>query len=151
MLVDSKRQMLVVQDLMHVAAEMTNEGVPMELVLAAFVREAQMPNSKFFRYGNTIFIVHGSQAVPGTGIFRAINADTPENLLENSRKFAVDAYKSGYWALRTQFKDQSLINIFTILAKNPPLPHMGYQVGESDDGQFIVTLILGPRTPGQGE
>jgi hypothetical protein len=151
MLVDSKKQMLVVEDLMRIAAEMANEGVPMELVLAAFVREAQMPDSKFFRYGNTIFIVHGSEEVPGTGIFRAINADTPQNYIENSRKWIVDAYNSGYWALRTQFKDQSLINLFTILAKNPPRPNMGYQIGESDDGQFIGTLILGPRTPVQGE
>jgi hypothetical protein len=135
--------MLQVNELLHAAAENTQSEYPPEMVFAAFVREAQMPNSKFLRYGNTIFIIHGDLEKAGFGSFRALNADTAQNFLQGSYQFVIDAYKAGYYMLVTQFKDQNLINIFKIIQRNPPNPGMGFDVENSPDGEYVVTLMLG--------
>lgn len=145
-LVDSKQQMLDVGEIIQIAAENTQSEYPIQFVYAAFVKEVQMPDSKFFRYGNTIYVIHGSKKVPRKGMFRALNADTAENFLQSGFQFVIDAYKAGFDVLVTQFSDQSLINIFRNVAKQPPNPGMGYNVQMLADGEYQVTLQLGtPR------
>ena len=144
--VDSKQQMLEVPEIVQIAIEQSKEPAPFDLVYAAIIKEFQDPNGTFLRYGNTIFIIHGSQKNPGTGLFRALNADTAQNFLESSYKFVDAAYKKGYWLLVTQFRDQSLLNIFRMISQNPPRPGMGYAVEGLKDGQYQVNLTLGPKT-----
>lgn len=143
MIVDSKQQMLTVNELIQAAAENTQETVPLELVYAAFVAEVQMENSKLYRYGNTIFIIHRDAYRVGLGSFRALNADTAENFLQSSYQFVIDAYRGGFYQLVTKFKDQSLLNIFRVISKSPPNPGMGYEVEMEPDGEYLVTLQLG--------
>lgn len=143
MIVDSKQQMLQVNDLLRVASENTESEYPPEMILAAFTREAQMPNSKFLRYGNTIFIIHGDLEKAGIGSFRALNADTAQNFLQSSYQFVIDAYKAGYYMIITKFRDENLINIFKIIQRNPPNPNMGFDVNTGADGQYVVRLMLG--------
>ncbi|MEN9945487.1 MAG: hypothetical protein RLY18_1445 [Pseudomonadota bacterium] len=143
MIVDSKQQMLQVNELLQAAAENTQSEYPVEMVYAAFAREAQMPNSKFLRYGNTIFIIHGDLEKPGVGSFRALNADTAQNFLQSSYQFVIDAYKAGYYLLVTKFRDQNLLNIFKIIQRSPPNPGMGFDVKTGADGQYVVNLMVG--------
>jgi len=143
MIVDSKQQMLQVNELLHAAAENTQSEYPPEMVFAAFTREAQMPNSKFLRYGNTIFIIHGDLEKAGVGSFRALNADTAQNFLQSSYQFVIDAYKAGYYMLITQFRDENLINIFKIIQRNPPNPNMGFDVETNPSGEYVVRLMVG--------
>lgn len=146
--VDSRQQMLDLGQLLKVAAENTKSEYPIEFVYAAFVKEVQMPDSKFFRYGNTVYVVHGSPNTPGKGVFRALNADTAPNFLASGYAFVVDAYKAGFDTIVTQFTDQSLLNIFRQISKNPPNPGMGYSVSTLDNGEYQVTLKLGPSRQG---
>jgi len=141
--VDSRQQMLEVGELIKVAAENTKSQYPIEFVYATFVKEVQMPNSKFYRYGNTIYVVHGSESQPSKGTFRALNADTAQNFIASGFAFVVDAYEDGYDTLATQFTDQSLLNIFRSVAKSPPNPGMGYQVQMAGNGEYLVSLQLG--------
>jgi len=150
-LVDSRQQMLDVGAILKIAAENTRSEYPVEFVYAAFVKEVQMPGSKFLRYGNTIYVIHGSEKEPRKGMFRALNADTAENFLQSGFQFVVDAYKAGFDTLVTQFRDQSLINIFRTVAKNPPNPGMGYNVQMLGDGQYQVALQLGASRGGARE
>lgn len=143
MIVDSKQKMLMPDELLKVAAENTKSQYPTEMVYAAFTREAQMPNTKFLRYGNVIFVVHGDLEQAGVGAFRAINADTAQNFLQASYQFVIDIYKAGYYKLTTKFEDQSLINVFKIIQRNPPNPNMGFDVKTGADGQYVVTLMVG--------
>lgn len=147
-LVDSKQQMLQVGELLTIASENTESEYPPEFLYATFVKEVQMPDSKFLRYGNTLYIIHGSPQDPRKGQFRALNADTAENFLQSGFQFVIDAYKAGYDVLVTEFKDQSLLNIFRTVSRTPPNPGMGYQVEMTQDNQYRVTLQLG--TPRQG-
>jgi hypothetical protein len=143
MIVDSKQQMLTVNEILQTAAEQSQSQYPLEIVYAAFVKEIQMPNSKFYRYGNTIFVIHADVEKPGIGSFRALNSDTAENFLQASYQFVMDAYRAGFYQLITKFKDQSLLNIFRVISRDPPNPDMGYEVRKEPDGQYLVTLQLG--------
>ena len=107
-----------------------------------------MPDSKFYRYGNTVYVVHGSPKNPSKGTFRALNADTAPNFMASGFAFVVDAYKNGYDTLVTQFRDQSLLNIFRNVAKNPPNPGMGYNVQMLANGEYQVALQLGQKRQG---
>jgi len=147
-LVDSRQQMLDLGELLKVAAENTQSQYPMEFVYATFVKEVQMPGSKFYRYGNTVYVVHGSEKTPRKGMFRALNADTAPNFVASGFAFVADAYKAGFDTLVTQFTDQSLLNIFRQVSKNPPNPGMGYNVSKLADGQFQVALQLGSKREG---
>lgn len=149
MVVDSNERMLDVGEIIMIAAEETRSEYPIELVAAAFVKEVEMPGNKFLRYGNTIFVIDGNEKKPGTGMFRALNADTAQNFLESSYQFVVDAYDAGFYFLVTQFYDQSLLNIFRIISQDPPREGMGYQVQMMQDGGYQVSLKLGPQQ-GQG-
>jgi hypothetical protein len=146
--VDSRQQMLDLGELLKVAAENTKSEYPMEFVYASFVKEVQVPDSKFYRYGNTVYVVHGSEDTPRKGMFRALNADTAPNFAASGFSFVVDAYKAGFDTLVTQFSDQSLLNIFRNVAKNPPNPGMGYNVSMLEDGQYQVALQLGTKREG---
>jgi len=147
-LVDSRQQMLDLGELLKVAAENTQSEYPTEFVYATFVKEVQMPGSKFYRYGNTVYVVHSSEKEPRKGMFRALNADTAPNFAASGFAFVVDAYKAGFDTLVTQFRDQSLINIFRNVSKNPPNPGMGYNVSMLGDGQYQVALQLGSKREG---
>ena len=147
-LVDSRQQMLDVGAILKIAAENTRSEYPVEFVYATFVKEVQMPGSKFLRYGNVIYVIHGSEQEPRKGFFRALNADTAENFLQSGFQFVVDAYKAGFDTLVTQFSDQSLINIFRNVAKNPPNPGMGYNVQMLEGGEYQVALQLGTSRGG---
>ena len=146
--VDSRQQMLELGELIKVAAENTKSEYPIEFVYAAFVKEVQMPDSKFYRYGNTVYVVHASPKTPSKGTFRALNADTAPNFMASGFAFVVDAYKNGFDTLVTQFSDQSLLNIFRNVAKNPPNPGMGYNVQMLDNGEYQVALQMGTKREG---
>jgi len=93
-------------------------------------------------------VVHATEDHPNDGTFRALNADTAQNFLASGFAFVVDAYKNGFDTLVTEFSDQSLINIFRTVSKNPPNPGMGYNVQMLDNGNYQVGLQLGINREG---
>ena len=144
MVVDSQEQELSVPEIIRIAAEETKSKYPPSAVLASVTKECQMPDAILLRYGNTLFIIHKGKN--RMGFFRALNADTAQNYLQNSLDFIVEAYDIGFDVLVTQFEDPSLLSIFRFIAKNPP-PDTGYQVKQAD-GVYNVTVVLGPRREG---
>lgn len=143
--IDSKDQLLGINELLLNAAEnVPQDGIPVEMVYASFVQEANMPNSFFLRYGNTIFILHGDLKRAGYAQFRALVADTAQNFLQAGFQFAKDAYEEGYYKLYTKFGDKAILNIFKVIARNPPQQGMGFQVVDEDEnGNITVELTLG--------
>ncbi len=141
MIVDSKQKMLTVLEIIEEAAKSTGVNRPLEEVVQMLQMELSQPQIWKCREGNTLFIVHKS-AKPGFGYFRALNADTAQNYVENSRKFIAAAYKIGLDYLVTQFKDPTVMNIFKIIGRDKPAD-MGYAVQHTNDGGYQVTLKLG--------
>jgi hypothetical protein len=145
MLVDSKKKELNEQALLMIAAQETKSKYPAATVYAAIIKEMNIRGTSTYRAGNTLFIMHHAQ--DRIGVFRALNADTARNYLENSYEFIQAAYKMGFDTLVTNFEDPTILNIFKAISRNPPQEGMGYKATRTKDG-FQVTVKLGPKREG---
>ena len=134
MFVDSKKEMLDQEALLKIAFENARLPYTFEEGLAAVMAESRMPNTIVMRQGNTIFIINYKPKQKDQGMFRALNADTPENYLKNSLEFIKAAGLAGFKILVSQFEDASLLQIFKYISRKPPFPGMGYSVQRLRDG-----------------
>lgn len=146
MLVDSKKKQLGEQAILLIAAEETKSKYSAAQVYAAIVKEMNLRGTTVYKAGNTLFIMHHAKGRIGT--FRALNADTARNYLENSYEFIQAAYKMGFDTLMTEFEDPTIINIFKAISRNPPQEQMGYRA-ERTKGGYRVTVKLGPKREGE--
>lgn len=143
MVVDSKHEQLTNEEIFSVASQETGSEYSPEQVLAAITAEAQEPGTIMMREGNTVFVVHKYPKDESIAVFRALNADTPDNYLQNSVVFT-DAMKSlGFRAMVTTFYDESLLGIFKYIARDKPAG-MGYQASRLQDGRIKVVVQLKP-------
>ena len=147
MLVDSKKKELSSEAILMIAAQQTKSKYSAEQVYASLVKEMNMEGTSTYREGNTVFLMHHAKG--RVGIFRALNADTARNYLDNSYQFIQDAYKMGFDILVSDFKDPTIMNIFKGISRNPPQEGMGYRAEKTKDG-FRVTVKLGPARPDRG-
>ena len=127
-----------------IAAQQTKSKYSAEQVYAALVKEMNMEGTSTYREGNTVFLMHHAKGRIGT--FRALNADTARNYLENSYIFIKDAYEMGFDILVSDFQDPTIMNIFKGISRNPPRESMGYRAERTKTG-FRVTVKLGPARP----
>tara|TARA_R110000822_G_scaffold104771_2_gene231926 strand:+ start:252 stop:695 length:444 start_codon:yes stop_codon:yes gene_type:complete len=142
MLVDSKNKQLSQEAILMIAAQETKSPHPASTLYAAMIKEMNMPGTSIVRDGNTVFIIHNAQG--RVGVFRALNADTARNYLENSYAFIQGAYKMGFDTLVSDFEDPTIMNIFKAISRNPPQEGMGYRAERTKRG-FRVTVKLGPK------
>jgi hypothetical protein len=144
MLVDSKNKQLSSESILMIAAQQTKSPYSPEQVYAALVKEMNLKGTSTYREGNTVFLMHHAKGRIGT--FRALNADTARNYLDNSYQFIQDAYKMGFDILVSDFQDPTIMNIFKGISRNPPQEGMGYRAERTKTG-FRVTVKLGPARP----
>lgn len=142
MLVDSKKKQLGQEAILMIAAQETKSPHPASTVYAALVKELNMPGTSIVRDGNTLFVIHNAEG--RVGLFRALNADTARNYLENSYAFIQGAYKMGFDTLVSDFEDPTIMNIFKAISRNPPQEGMGYKAEKTKNG-YRVTVKLGPK------
>ena len=147
MLVDSKKKELSAESILMIAAQQTKSKYSAEQVYASLVKEMNMEGTSVYRQGNTVFLMHHAKG--RIGVFRALNADTARNYLDNSYIFIQDAYKMGFDILVSDFEDPTIMNIFKGISRNPPQEGMGYRAEKTKDG-FRVTVKLGPARPDRG-
>ena len=147
-MVDSNQQELPTDQIVKIASENTRSPYEFKQVYLTFVSELGIEGAVIYRFGNTIFIIHRSESKPEYGMFRALNADTAQNFVENGKKFVDQAVSDGFKGLKTQFSDPSVLNVFKIIGREEQElqnPQMGYTVAKTQDNQIQVTLILGER------
>jgi hypothetical protein len=144
MLTDSKKKKLSSDAVLMIAAQQTKSKYSAEQVYAALVKEMNMEGTSTYREGNTVFLMHHAKGRIGT--FRALNADTARNYLDNSYTFIKDAYDMGFDILVSDFQDPTIMNIFKGISRNPPREGMGYRAERTKEG-FRVTVKLGPTRP----
>jgi hypothetical protein len=144
--VDSKQKVVSLTELILASNEAQQTGrTPQQAVLAA-VAEMSMPVTKHMRFGNTLFIINKGQG--RNGYMSAMNIDTPRNFIENVKKFLDSAYLLGFDNLVTIFNQEELIQVFRIIAKNPPRKEMGYEIKINRKGQYVANFKLGPSREG---
>ena len=141
--VDSRHQELDNDEIISIAAMETGSPYSPEQVKASLIAETQETGAIILRQGNTLFVVHKVPNREGVAVFRALNADTAQNYIQNSIMFLKAMASMAYTTLVTQFHDESLLNIFKYISRKPPLPGMGYMVQKTSDGGFRVTVNLG--------
>ena len=144
-LVDSDKKLLSDDEIIQKAVMNIRSPYSYDQVFKSIKNELQLPGTQFLREGNTLFIVHYDH--DRVGSFRALNADTAYNYINNSWLFCKACYDMGYDALVTEFYDPTIVNIFRAISKHPPYPQMGYNVKQSVDG-WIGTIKLGPTREG---
>jgi hypothetical protein len=144
MLVDSKKKQLSSEAILMIAAQQTKSPYSPEQVYAALVKEMNLEGTSTYREGNTVFLMHHAKGRIGT--FRALNADTARNYLDNSYQFIKDAYEMGFDILVSDFQDPTIMNLFKGISRNPPREGMGYRAERTKTG-FRVTVKLGPARP----
>ena len=144
MLTDSKKKELSSEAVLMIAAQQTKSKYSAEQVYASLVKEMNMEGTSVYRQGNTVFLMHHAKG--RVGVFRALNADTARNYLDNSYIFIQDAYKMGFDILVSDFEDPTIMNIFKGISRNPPQEGMGYRAERTQNG-FRVTVKLGPARP----
>lgn len=144
--VDSKKNMVGLTELIISSneAQQTNY-TPQQAVFMA-VAEMSMPINKHMRFGNTLFIINKGEG--RNGYMSAMNIDTPRNFVENVKRFIDSAYLLGFDNLVTIFKQEELIQVFRIIAKNPPRPEMGYEIKINRNGDYVANFKLGPSREG---
>jgi len=148
MMVDSNKKMLDPMEIIKIAAKNTKTDRSYDEVVNMLKVELTLKDVWKTREGNTLFIVHKSNEHPRYGYFRALNADTARNYLENSKDFADIAYDEGFDVLVTQFDDPSILHIFKMISKNPIREKMGFKAQKTKGGGYQVTLVLGPKRGG---
>ena len=146
-MVDSREQELSAEDIVAIAAMNTDAGVDRGKAIAMINAELQIEDTLFIRQGNTLFILHKS--APRIGWFRALNADTAANFLQNGVEFIKAAYKMGFDTVASTFNDPAIIVVFRYISKNPPNPEMGYKLQEMANGSFMATVKTGPSRGGE--
>jgi hypothetical protein len=141
--VDSKHKKLSEEEIVKIAAKETGGKYTADQIKASLSVEAFKMKALMMREGNTIFVVHQAPTDGTIGQFRAINADTIPNYLQNSLTFTKAIGLAGFKTIITQFSDKSLLNIFHYVKRHAPFPHMGFKIQKADNGEYIVTVNLG--------
>lgn len=150
MVVDSKHQELTNEEIFSIAAQETGSPYSPEQVLASITAEAQEPGSFLMREGNTIMIAHRYPKDETVAVIRTLNADTPDNFLQNCMVFKDALMSMGFRAIVTTFYDESLLSIFKYIGRGAG-PGMGYQASRLPDGRIkVVAQMTGKNTGGLG-
>lgn len=141
--VDSKQRELSQEEIIEIAARETGGEYTAEQVKASLTAEAYEMGALMMRQGNTIFVVHQDKSNPTLGVFRALNADTVKNYIDNCVEFIKALGMMGFNYLVTQFDDPALIRITEQVYKREPFKNMEYSVNKTVDGGYQVTVDLG--------
>lgn len=141
MLADSKQQEISPESIITIDAKNNRSPHPPATVYAAVVAEMNMPKTGVLRHGNTLMILH--YVDDGVGIFKPINADTPDNYIENLVYCFKAAYNMGYDTIYSEFDEESDIAILRKVATAMNDPEYGHMVKKLGDGNFSVTIKLG--------
>lgn len=146
-MIDSNIEQLSNEEIIEIAAQNTGSEYSPEQVLAALMTEARQPNALVLQQGNTLFVVHRLPDDTDMAWFRALNADTAPNYLENSTVFTQTMRSMGFKSMVSTFYDPTILNIFKYISRNPPFPGMGYEVYRTEDDGYMVIVNLG-KEPG---
>ena len=142
--VDSKKQKLNIGQIIPIFLKNTGQAQNPAVMIPAILSELSQPTVKTRQIGNTVFELITSKQGHEQAFFKAFNADTGDNFVENSKQFVVWARRvMGLKILVTEFKDPALVQLFKVISMNPPMPNMGYKVFKTNGGSIRIVLNLG--------
>jgi len=130
-------------EIIRQAAPRQAPGIPVEQVMASIAQELNTEGTYSKQFGNTFFIAHPTEK-EGVFMFRALNADTPQNYIRNVLDFFAEMFQYGIRIMVTEFEDPSIINIAkAIQAQMDEGDDLQYAVQKTSTGGFRMTVYLG--------
>ena len=139
--VDSAQQHLNVGQIVSIFLQNDPQQKSPQVMMPAIIAELNHPGVHMKQYGNTLF-----EYIPAdnhVAFFKAFNADTGPNFVKNGKLFVVFArHALGLRQLVTQYTDPAIEQLFKIIAMNPPMPGMSYQIHPDGDNK-LIELNLG--------
>ena len=143
--VDSTQKELEPHDIVMIAGAGQPEyaKLPAEKLWAALSSEIYQGQSLAIRNGNTLFICH--QTPEQIVVFRALNADTPQNYLNNCKMFIKAAQMAGFKALTTNYSDPQLARLLQVVKDTGSQyfdPNTRLETIRLQDGSFQSTIFI---------
>lgn len=145
-LVDSKQQKLGLPEIVNEGIQVDEElsQYPIDVAFAAVLSQMNMPKTVVRQTGNTLWIIHKGKK--RLAAFLMLNADTEENLLENTREFFRWAYDDvGIDVMQTDNQGELFLNLFEQIYQDPIREDMGYMLLEMESGETGGLVKLGPE------
>jgi hypothetical protein len=140
--IDSKKHKLNAAGCIGIFLKENPQPHPPQVMLPAILTELSHPGVHTKQFGNTLFEVMPGQN--GQAFFKAFNADTGGNFVENSKLFCVWARRVLHLkVLVTEFTDPAIERLFKAISMNPPMHGMGYSVYKTTNGGTRIVLNLG--------
>lgn len=147
--VDSKHQELDNDEIISIAAQDTGSPYSPEQVKASLVAETHEAGAIIMRQGNTLYVVLKNPKNPKEAFFRALNADTAQNYVDNTVMFLKAIHATGIERLITQFQNPSLLSIVKKIVRIKPIPTMQLpEISKVDENTTQVIIDLGPKAKG---
>lgn len=143
-MVDSKKDQLGFEEVLDIALKNTGSDYTVETALPIIKKELYMKKSAFEQFGNTIFIVH--EAGPRMCYFRALNADTASNFINNGKKFVDWVYNNaGMDVGAVDYNGDDITRVIKTIVKNPPHKGVDYKLKRLPTGETRAIVTFGPR------
>jgi uridylate kinase len=144
--IDSKMQMLNEDEIIGISAQETNSPYSPEQIKAAILAETTELGALIVREGNTFFIINPTNK-PDIVMFRALNADTIQNYIDNSIKTARALSKKGINLLIVDFTDETVLRILKAIANGAGnsgmgSPGSGYEIKQSSNGGYRAVVKI---------
>lgn len=147
--VNSKLQTLDPEEIISIAAQDTGSPYSPEQVKASIVAESHAAGAILMRQGNTLYIVHRNPKDEKEAFFRALNADTAKNYIDNTIMFIKAIHMAGVEKLITQFQNNSLLTVVRTIERVKPIPTMERpEISQVGEGTTQVIVNLGPKSKG---
>jgi len=145
--IDSRKRQLEVTDILMIfaneAQQFEDEELTPQQIYAAILAEMNIKGNQTVRFGNTLFMIDPSEEEKGSAMFRALNADIPENYLEHCKQFIKVAQDSGYSLLITQFKDPRIARLLQAVQKTGQdfyTPDTAMELNQGEDGMYQAVI-----------
>jgi hypothetical protein len=144
--IDSKMQMLNEDEIIGISAQETNSPYSPEQIKAAILAETSELGALIIREGNTFFIINPTNR-PDIVMFRALNADTIQNYIDNSIKAARALSEKGIKLLIVDFEDETILRILKAIgngAGNSGMgtPGSGYSIKRTSNGGYRAVVKI---------
>ena len=143
--VNSKKKRLDSFELMSIAIPNMGTKYPLDVAMGAILTEFAQPNSEGVQIGNTLFsVLVGKNR---QGVFKAFNADTAANFVENSKEFTKWAYDNlGLDVLVVDYESKEVDKLIRLIARGKP-KNQGVSFFKMKSGRDRAVIRLGtPRS-----
>ena len=141
--IDSKQQELNVEQIVKIATQNTKSQYSPEQVYASVLAEMKEAGAIVMRQGNTLFVIHNGEQ-EGSAMFRALNGDTPQNFIENSKIWIKAIQMAGYNLLVTQYEDPAISNLLRMVQRTGQQyydPSTQLEITKLEDGKTFQAVI----------